>query len=225
MMRRWVAGALLVTVGWLASPDSVPVYDGVGTDQPYRYVGKSPAPSTATDTATVTGGVAENLQAKSDEVGPQVIVDLSQGAFSATTDKVTLTAAPFVADGTAPRGTFDGNAYHVTASDGATLMPDNVQGFLFVRAAVMTSPDPVVVHRTTSSDPWTEVKTVKSGRDVLATPFRALGDYAVIRLPGSKPIDQAGGLSGVRLAFLGGGVLLLIVITVLVLRRPRDEEP
>jgi hypothetical protein len=57
----------------------------------------------------------------------------------------------------------------------------------------------------------------------MATTFKAVGDYAVVRLPGSKPISS-GGLGLTRVLFLGGGVLLLVVITVLVLRRPHDDE-
>ena len=223
-MRRWLAGLALVTVGWWASPASVPVYDGVGTDDPYRYVGRSPAPSSAEVTAGVTGGVSEALQLRTRETGPQLLVDLASGAFRASTPEVRLSGSPFEADGAPPRGTFDGNGYRVTASSGATLLPDRAQGFLFLRAAVMTEkPAPVVVHRATPADAWTEVRTTVSGRDILATPFRETGDYAVVQLPGSRALDQAGGLTGTRAVFLAGGVLLLVVVTVLVLRRPREE--
>lgn len=223
-MRRWLAGALLVSVGWLASPAAVPVYDGVGSpDEPYRYVGKSPAPAAVSLTVPASGGVSASLQLKSSESGPQVIVDLGAGAFSATGTAVTLTATPLRPDGSPPRGSIDGNVYRIAAAPGAVLRPEATQGFLFLRAAVMTRPDPVIVHRTAATGPWTELKTTRSGTDNLSTPFRALGDYAVVRLPGSKPLD-AGGLSLVRVLLLGGGVLLLLTVTVLVLRRPRAEQ-
>ncbi|MCW2671878.1 MAG: hypothetical protein JWP14_467 [Frankiales bacterium] len=222
-MRRWLAGALLVTVGWLASPTSVPVYDGLpNSDEPYRYVGKSPAPTSASATATVTGGQAGALRVQTGETGPQLLVDLAPGAFQATTAKVTLAATPLAPSGTPPRGTFDSNAYRLTVTPVATLSPDQ-SGFLFLRAAVMTKPNPVVVFRTGDSAPWKEVPAQLTGRDIMATTFTSVGDYALVRLPGSKPITS-GGLGLTRVLFLGGGVLLLVVVTVLVLRRPHDDE-
>ncbi|HUR14915.1 MAG TPA: hypothetical protein VM097_10545 [Mycobacteriales bacterium] len=226
-MRRLAAALLLVAVGRLASPAAVPVYDGVGApDEPYKYVGRGNAPvSSVSATASVVAGAAESLQVKSAESGPQVLVDLGAGAFAASTRTVTLTATAVAGDGTSvPQGRVDGNVYRVTATAGARLLPDRAQGFLFLRAAVMTRPDPVVVHRSTSTEPWEKVKTVRAGRDVLSTPFRALGDYAVVRLSGATPLSDSGGLSATRLALLGGGVLLLLLLTVLVLRRPTTPE-
>jgi hypothetical protein len=221
-MRRWVAGALLVTVGWLVSPSSVPVYDGIGTDEPYRFVGKSPAPTSASTTISVRNGVAEAVEFKTAETGPQLIVSLSSGSLDSQATKLTVTAQPFTPDGTPPRGSFDGNGYRISTSPTATVSTD-AAGFVFLRAAVMTKPKPVVVVRTGPGAAWHEVTSSAYGRDNLATPFKAIGDYAVVRLPGSKPLD-AGGLGLTRVLFLGGGVLLLVVITVVVLRRPREDE-
>jgi hypothetical protein len=226
---RLAAALLLVALGRLASPTAVPVYDGVGApDEPYKYVGSGNAPvTTISVTAPVRHGLAGSLQLKSAESGPQVLVDLGAGAFAAGTATVTLTATALAGDGSAaPQGRVDGNVYRITASPGARLLPETAQGFLFLRAAEMTHPDPVVVHRASESAAWEAVKTVRAGRDVLSTPFRDLGDYAVVRLPGSKPLSDAGGLSTTRVLLLGGGVLVLLLLTVLVLRRPSagDEE-
>ncbi|MCU1595183.1 MAG: hypothetical protein JWO12_2575 [Frankiales bacterium] len=223
-MRRWLAGMAVISLGFLATPGAVPVYDGVGQpDDPYRYAGKQPAPVAVSTTAKVVGGSSAALQLQSAETGPQVLIDLAAGAFSATTREITFSATPQTPDGSAPRGEFDGNSYHVVASPGATLRPEVAQGFLFLRAAVMTKPSPVIVHRTNPTDPWAQVPTNLSGRDIVSTPFRDLGDYAVVRLPGSKPLT-AGGLSIGRVLLLGAGVLALLTITVLVLRRPRGDE-
>jgi hypothetical protein len=136
---------------------------------------------------------------------------------------MTLTATPLAPDGTPPRGTFDSNVYRITASPGAVLQPETAQGFLFLRAAIMTRPSPVIVHRKAAADPLVEVRTTLAGTDILSTPFRELGDYAVVRLPGSKPLT-AGGLSLVRVLLISGGVLALLTLTVLVLRRPRPDD-
>lgn len=223
-VRRWAAGALLVTAGWLASPTSVPVYDGLpNSDEPYRYVGRTPAPTTARASAAVTGGAVGALQAQSGESGPQLLVDLAPGALqSGSTGRVTLTGTPLAPDGTPPRGRFDGNAYRIAVTPAATLSPDQ-SGYLFLRAAVMTSPAPVVVHRASPGAPWREVATQRAGRDILATGLKELGDYAVVRLPGAKPVGS-GGIGLTRVLLLGGGVLVLVLVTVLVLRRPRADE-
>lgn len=225
-MRRLAAALLLVTVGWMASPSAVPVYDGVGQpDEPYRYAGRAGAPVAVSATASVHGGASGSVQLRSPELGPQVLVDLAAGAFRATTPSVTLTATPLPGDGDrVPQGAIDGNVYRIAAGPGATLRPDVAQGFLFLRAAVMTRPDPVVVHRSIATDPWVTVKTVKTGRDVLSVPFRQLGDYAVVTLPGSTPL-AAGGLGLTRLLLLGGGAVVLLAITVLVLRRAGKARP
>jgi hypothetical protein len=227
-VRRLLLALAVVTLGWVASPTAVPVYDGIGApDEPYKSVGgpRPPAASVST-TVAVNAGSSASLQVRSAEQGPQVLLDLASGAFSATSSRLTVTATPLKGDGTAvPVGTIDGNVYRLSTTPAATLRPDRAQGFLVLRAAVMTRPDPVVVHRVGDGGTWERVKTVRAGQDILSTPFVALGDYAVVRLPGSKPLSQGGGgLSGVRLGALIGGVLVLVVLTVLVLRRSRPEE-
>jgi hypothetical protein len=220
-MRRLLAGFVLVTVGLLLSPSAVPVYDGVGApDEPYRYVGRATPAVPASSSTTVVGGQSASLLVKSVEQGPQVLLDLAPGAFSATTPRLTVTATPLAGDGEAvEQGTIDGNVYRLTATPGATLTPERALGFLFLRAAVMTSPDPVVVHRTAPTGAWTSVRTVRAGQDILSTPFRELGDYAVVRLPGSKALAASSGLSTGRLFLLVGGVVVLLLLTVVVLRR------
>jgi hypothetical protein len=81
----------------------------------------------------------------------------------------------------------------------------------------------VIVHLATATDPWVRVKTVRAGRDILSTPFRDLGNYAVVRVPGSTPLSESGGLSTGRVLLLGGGVLFLVVVTVVILRRPAKD--
>lgn len=218
--RAWLAGLVLVCFGWLASPSAVPIYDGVGSpDESYRYAGRTPAPGTA----TVTVRAGEGLQLKSNESGPQVLLDLGEGALVGA-GMVTLTATPLTPEGAVPRGAFDGNAYRVAASDGARLEAARAQGFLFLRAAIMTSPEPVIVHRAGPAEPWQEMKSSRVGRDILSTPFRALGDYAVVSLPGAKPIETISPSTG-RWLEIAGVVVAALVLGALVIRsrRPAHE--
>lgn len=221
--RRWIAGVVLVSAGWLASPGAIPIYDGVDfPDEPYQFAGKQPAAVTAAATVPVTQGSSAALQLKSPEQGPQVLLDLASGALTGPGGSITLTATPLAGTVAPPRGQLDGNVYRITAGPGGAVRPEAAQGFLFLRAAEMTRPDPIIVYRTTAAEAWRELPTTRAGTDILSTPFRLLGDYSVVRLPGSEPLG-AGGISLVRVLLLGGGVLLLIVVTVLVLRRSGTE--
>jgi hypothetical protein len=150
------------------------------------------------------------------------VLSLSSGSLKVSGSSVALRATPLAQDGALPRGTFDSAVYRVTATPPATVTAD-ASGFLFLRAAVMTAPNPVIVYRAAPGDAWREVARTRYGRDNLSTKFTGTGDYAVVRLPGSKAISS-GGLGLTRALFLGGGVLLLVVVTVLVLRRPRDDS-
>lgn len=224
-MRRWGAAVLVVTLGWLLSPTAVPVYDGVGfPDQPYRYLGATPAPSVMSATAQAPGGTSTALQGQSAESGPQVKVDVAAGTFrQPDAGAVTLTATPVAAGIPPVDGALDGNVYRVTAGP-ATVQAAQAQGFLYLRAAVMTKPSPVVEFRPTPTATWMRLPTTRVGTDILGVPFRAVGDYVVVRLPGSTPLSSAGGISGTRIALLAGGLLLLLVIIVAVVRRPREQD-
>ncbi len=223
MNRRWAAGLAIVTIGWLASPGAVPIYDGVGSpDEPYRYVGKAPAPSSATTPVGTSAGLSEAIQLRTVENGPQAMLDLAPGAFAAPTD-FTFTVTPFTADSTPPRGEIDGNGYRIAVTGSAALRPDDAQGFLFLRAAVMTKPAPVIAYRATPADPWVELATRVNGRDNVNTPFRKVGDYVVVRLPGSTPLTDESGLDTTRLVILVAGLSGLALLTILVLRRRSDE--
>ena len=224
-MKRWLAGLLLVAAGAAASPAAVPVYDGVGTpDAPYRYLGAQPAPSAAQQTLEVGPASSTALSLRTSETGPQALIDAGSGALRAkeqANEVITLT--PESPGAAPPQGSFDGNVYRLAAPDGVSITP-NAEGFVFLRAAVMTRPDPVIVHRQRPGDSWQALPTTRAGRDVLSVPLRDLGDYAVVRRPGSKPLS-AGGLTATRLLLLAGGIVLLLGLTVLALRRPATTQP
>lgn len=219
-LQRWCAGLALVLAGTLASPSVVPVYDGVGApDEPYKYVGGSPAPAGASITVPAGSG----LQLKTSESGPQLLVDVGEGAVVTTAPQITLRATPLRGDGRLTRGAFDGNAYRISLAAPGRLNPANAQGFLYLRAAEMTSPDPVIAHRELPGGPWVEQKTSRVGRDILATPFRSLGDYAVVRLPGAKPIASLTPSTSHWLQ-VAGVVLAALVLGALVIRSRRPQE-
>jgi hypothetical protein len=237
-VRRWLAALAVVTLGWAASPAAIPVYDGVGVpDDPYRTLTTTPPAAAAQQVLQLGPGTSPALSVRTPETGPQALLDIGPGALkvgpptstststtvngTATVQAAVTVAVTPVPTGTAPtQGSLDSVVYRVTAS-GATTVSGTAQGFLFLRAAVMTKPDPVIVYRDTPTSPWTTMKTNRAGRDVLSVPFRTFGDYAIIRRPGSTQLS-AGGLSGTRLVLIIGGVLILLAITTYTLRRPQD---
>ena len=228
-MRRWRAGLALVTAGWLATPNAVPIYDGVGTpDDPYRYATATPTtpPETVTrEVATLPGAsqvAAVRVQTK--EQGPQLLLDLPAGQLTGTTlpRSITVTIEARKPDGALPRGTFDGNAYRILTTP-ATQAVTNREGFVFLRAAVMTQPNPVIVHRARPDGPWQELTTQRAGRDIVAANLDGLGDYAVARLPGSTPVKAAAPRNRMLLIFLSALTLMLVTVTLVYLRNSGAE--
>ena len=159
-MRRWLAALTVVTLGWAASPGAVPVYDGVGVpDDPYRYLNTTPAASAAQQAVQVGPDSSTALSVRTGETGPQFLLDAGAGALKAVMAGFTTVTVTPVATGVAPtQGTLDGVVYRVEATGGVTFSA-TAQGFVFLRAAVMTKPDPVIAHRDTPWSPWTALPT------------------------------------------------------------------
>jgi hypothetical protein len=90
---------------------------------------------------------------------------------------------------------------------------------LYLRVAVNSNPEPVIETRANPKATWTPLPSTLAGADVLGTPFRGLGDYAVVRRTGSTTVKPASSLTFPRVALLVGGILLLLALTITVLRR------
>ena len=228
-MRRWLAGLALVIAGWLATPNAVPIYDGVGTpDEPYRYANASPAarPETVTRQVPTLPGATQvaAVRVQTSEQGPQLLLDLPAGQLTGITlpSNVTVTVEAREPDGLLPRGAFDGNAYRILTNP-ATRAVTNREGFVFLRAAVMTQPAPIIVHRAIPGGPWQELTTQRAGRDIVAANLAGLGDYAVARLPGSTPV-KAAPRNRMLLIFLSVLTLMLVTITLVYLRNSSAER-
>ncbi len=220
--RRWLAGALLVTVGWLASPGGVPVYDGVGApDEPYRYV-QAPAgatttaePTVATATTPVKDGLGTNgLSVATAEVGPQFSLYLPPRAMATSSGPIEVTATPR-APTDQPRGArIDGNVYVVslTAAGGVvTLTEKAALATVYLRATTATQPPPELYYRADATGSWQPLKTSRGGTDFYVASFSGPGQYAVVFS------DSAGGGVPV-LPLVVVGVLVLLVVAVVVVR-------
>ncbi len=226
-----MAGAVLVTVGWLASPGGVPVYDGVGApDEPYRYVqapggaASSSPPTTAKATTPVVDGLGTNgLSVATAENGPQFSLYLPPRAMAATSGPIEVTATPSAPTDQPGGATIDGNVYTVAllAPGSPVTLTDKAQlSTIYLRATTTRQPPPVLVHRAGASGSWQSLSTSRGGQDFYVAAFAGPGQYAVAFRAG------AGGSSGLPvLPLVVGGVLLLLVVAVVVvrLRAPADD--
>lgn len=223
--RSWLAGAVLVTLGWLLSPTPVPVYDGVGVpDEPYRFVvppaGTAPtAPPTSGQAVTpVAHGAGTNgLIIATAEQSPQFSLFLPPGAMAARGGTITVKAVPVAATGTAVGATIAGNAYRVTMTDPAgpvTLTAKAAIASLYLRAVAGTQ-EWVMEYRPKQGEPWQAKQTSRGGTDSFVASFAGAGEYALATAVTPK---AKGGVKPLPLVLAGAILLLLVVVGVIRLR-------
>ncbi len=224
------AALAIVTIGLLATDQPVPIYDGIGfPDQPYRFFGNSTRgePSVATGTAKIgADGLSEALSARSDESGPQVVLELGAGAFKgAPGSTVKFTAIPVLNSAPPSGGTADSNTYRVVASSTAgtvTQTASAAQGFVFLRAIKASDPPPQILHRTSLIAPWTSLPSSRTGQDIVSASYAGTGDYLLLRPAGAHNARQGSGLL-TRLFEIAFGLLLLTVLILLTRRASNDK--
>ncbi len=224
LTRRWLAGAVLVTLGWLASPGGVPVYDGVSQpDEPYRYV-SAPAgapvtaeATTATSRTPVKDGLGTSgLSVATAEVGPQFSLYLPPRAMAAASGPVTVTSTPRAPTAQPPGATIDGNVYEVALSSpgGPVTLTDKASlATVYLRSTTAKQPPPSLVYRASPTGAWTTLKTSRGGTDFYVAAFPGPGQFAVAFATGSS-----GGLPVLPLVAVGILVLLVVVVVVVRLR-------
>lgn len=222
MTRRWLAGAVLVTVGWLASPGGVPVYDGVGApDEPYRYV-QAPAgttttarPTVATSTTPVTDGLGTNgLSVATAEVGPQFSLYLPPRAMASSSGPIEVTATPLAPKDEPAGATIDGNVYAVafTSPGGTVTLTDKAAlSTVYLRSTTTKQPPPTLQYRADATGVWKPLKTSRGGADFYVASFPGAGQYAVA-------FSDRSGAGASVLPLVVVGVLVLLVIVVVVVR-------
>jgi hypothetical protein len=231
--RRWVAGVLLVTLGALASPGFVPIYDGFGQpDEPYRYVTrpakapKTAAATTGTVQTPVKAGLSVNgFSVATAESGPQFSLFVPAGGLATTGTRIVVTVTPqAVSDG--PTATqVDGNVYEVKLDAGGapvTLTAAAAISTLYLRSTSQKTPQPTMFFRATPTEAWTRLKTDAAGLDVRVASFRGQGQYVVAFE--AVAAKKGGGAPVLPLVLVG--ILVLLVGVVLVVRlRAEATDP
>jgi len=225
--RRLLAAAGLVAVGWLVTPQPVPVYDGIGVpDEPYRYVARpqgatsTAGPTSAFGQTPVKGGVSTNgLSIATREVGPQFSLFLPPMAMAAG-GTVEVRAVPEAPTDQPPGASIDGNVYVVSISSKSgpvTLTAKAGLSSMYLRATTTRQPPPAMQFRAEASQPWKALATSRNGQDVYVASFPGPGQFA---LAFSKNTTK--GSSPLPLVLLGASVLLVALVVVIRLRTPSE---
>jgi hypothetical protein len=228
---RWLLiAAASLTEAWLVAPANVPIYDGVGTDAPYRYVDpppgapKTPPPTTARKVLRVTNGRSPADYANSGEFGPQISLYIPAGAFrlSPTAHAVTVTATPLAPHPPLPAdGRIVTNIYRLdaTADAGTLSLVDTGELIptLQMRSSSYKQPGPVFEHL--SAGRWRQAPTLRVGQDLYQASAPSLVDWALVQL--AHPAGHGSG-AGINLGLLTAGVgILVLALVVLVVRTRR----
>jgi len=232
---RWGAASVLVALGWLVTPQPVPVYDGVGApDEPYRYVSppagakSTPAPTSAAASTPVSAGASTNgLSLTSAETGPQVALFLPAAALGAPSGTIAVAVRPSAPARQPADGTIDGNVYTLTATDPAgpvALTSKAALATIYLRATTAEQPGPAMEHRSGEGQPWQAIKTSRGGADVYVSSLPATGQYALVFRRAAAG-GSAGGGAPVLPLVLGGAVVLLGAVVVVVRVRSRSAPP
>ena len=131
-----IVGFALVALAHVARPlGSLPLFDGVGVSEPYRYldppppaVGASPFasdPTSFTQPMTIKDGKIPAMFAGTSETPPQAQMFTSGPVFDvpAGTTQVQITVAPVRSSVAPPNGHISGNVYHfsITTPDGTEV--------------------------------------------------------------------------------------------------------
>jgi hypothetical protein len=215
---RWLVLAGLLCVVWLMTPNPVPLYDGIGfPDEPYRYVGATPAPTTAQVTLPVKGGAnTGGLFANSAELGPQVSLFAPPRAFAVSgTAPVVVKGRAVAAAPPPPPGTIDSNVYAVSFTSAAgpvTLVADAQPPAITLRSASQATSGPVLAYRADPAAPWRELKTRRVGRDIYNALVPGPGQFVLVKPAQTTPRTPGG--RGALYVVIGATVLLMAAVLV-----------
>lgn len=237
MRGRWLAGALLVAVGWLASPGAVPVYDGIAApDEPYRYVAAPPgasrtAPPTsaAAVTPVVLGANSQGLSLQTAETGPQFSLFLPQLSMRAAKGPIRIAVTPAAPAGLPPGTRADGNTYEValTSPAGPVTMDPKYAAIatLYLRSTSQAQPQPTVWFRPAAGGALTALQTTAGGLDVRVASFRGAGQYVLLKSTAAAASRKGSGVPVLPLVLLGVLVVLAVAVLAVRMRAAPDEAP
>jgi hypothetical protein len=217
-----VLAAVLLTAVWrLAPAASPPIYDGVCAADPYRALGSSPPPSSATKMyPPVTAGNFQTSEVVTGETPPQAQLLLVDGTF-VSSEPFTVSITPVSPPGPQPSdGTIDGNVYRILAvtASGKQLNPvDAAHGAtLLLRATAMS---PARTMERLDGTTWTDLRTLLAGcGDTFEAATSRLGDFALV-VPKQGGGGGGGSGTGPPVVPIVIGLVVIVLATTLGLIR------
>ena len=191
-------GAAIALVAQLASPVAVPLYDGVGVLEPYRYLtpasGQAGSPSSYSAEKPVQGGVSASFVASTQgENPPQAQLIALPGAFvvtaTTTTMKVSIEPVPPPA-GIGVSSAVVGNVYRFAVTDQAGIPLAVAEGGPNPPTITLRGPDGVTTGTIAlvSASGSVLLPTEHGGAlGIFSTNPPALGDFAIVAATSAAP--------------------------------------
>jgi len=206
-LRLLAAGLLIAAAAQLLAPlPGPPLYDGVVTVEPYRWVSPPPGEQGGAEGITavvpVTGGQSPLVTLSTTEVPPQAQLFAEPGGLtmpSGTTSlAVGIQPVPLDAGAAAPAdGHIAGNVYRITITTQAgapVTAPATAEVTVILRAPDATTTDGTIVQLVAGT--WMPIKTEAAGLGAsFVSIVTSFGDFA-LREPGPGPSTSATGTSG-----------------------------
>jgi hypothetical protein len=226
-----VIGGAIALLAQLASPVAVPLYDGVGTIEPYRYLspgsGQPGSPSSYSADKPVQGGVSPMFVASTTgENPPQAQLIAQSGAFvvTATTTTMKISIEPVPPPTTVGvSSAIAGNVYRFAVTDQAGVRLPIAEGGPNPPTITLRGPDGVTVGTIALVSASGSVLLPTEHGGALAffqTNPPALGDFAVVSAAASG--------AGPSIGLVVGGILAVAVpvavVIFLVVRQRRSRQ-
>lgn len=217
------ASSVVLVVVWRMLPSaSPPLYDGLCIADPYRNLGGTPAPSSAS--ASYSGSQFPAAEVLTSETPPQAQILMTGGTFTAASS-VTVAIAPAASPPPPPSGQVpDSNAYRITATAGGQELQPSSQdpATIVLRGSGTTSSATVYAN---SGSGWHPLRTfnVGCGFSFYAV-SQKLGYFALFREPGASSGGRSAG-GGFPVGIVIGILGVLIVVATIVLARISARRP
>jgi len=178
---------LLVALHLAGGPATMPLFDGVVVEDPYRYVSPPPGadgdPTSSMDRIDLTSETAPNVYSATNEQPPQAQLIIDQGAMTipAGTTTIIVEISPILPPDPQPPPVLAGNVYRMsmTDQDGTPLtLNAGATATIVLRAPpAITSGS---IYQLVKGQ-WTALPTANGGLpDLFTANVASLGEFAVV---------------------------------------------
>ena len=204
------AGAVALVLVWRLLPSaSPPLYDGVCIADPYRQLGGTPAPSSAS--TSYSGSQFPTAEVLTGETPAQAQILMMAGTFTAASS-VTVSIAPVAPPAPPPAGkSQDGNAYQIIATAGGQKLQPNSQdpATIVLRGGDQSSS---LVLYVDDGSGWQPLRTFNLGCGfTFEAVSQKLGYFALFRTTGGNAPSSGGFPVGIVVGVLG---VVIVVATI-----------